>query len=212
MASSLPGVGVPADLCVDPVDVARKIGLDYDALPTNTQWLIDDAIRDAQSDVSAWLGREIMPTAFRVEGQVQQPNGKWDLPEQPVVSIDAVTPETDALGGFTGRYTIDYTGGLNARTEQALHPIRRYVAAAAALDPTIMRLSAAMRPISAVNVDGQGITYGEGTSTKPMPGAAPQPGQLPSMDTMKRWQVKGRRVFQRRGDNPPVIEPTAWRN
>jgi hypothetical protein len=211
MASSLPPSYVDADLCVDPADVARKISLDYDALDTDKQWLIGDAIRDTQSDVAAWLGREIMPTSFRVEGQVQQPDGKWDLPEQPIVSIDTITPEVDGSGRPTGRYTVDYTAGLNARTMQALHPIRRYVAAAAALDPTITRLSANMRPISAVNVDGQGITYGEGTSTKPSPGAPPLPGQLPSMDTMKRWQVKGRRVFQRRGDHPPVIEPTAWR-
>jgi hypothetical protein len=210
MPTNVPADYVEPDLCVDPTDVARKVGLDFDSLTDDQQWLIGDAIRDAQSDVEAYLGRAIMPTEYRAEGAVQNPiTGKWDLPEQPVITVDTVTAETDTEGRPTGRYTVDYTAGLNARTNQALRPIRRYVAAAACLDPTVTRLSDKMRPVTGVNVDGQGITFGTGgQATKT--GVA-KPGDLPDMSSMDRWRVKGRRVFQRQGDHPPIVEPTAWR-
>lgn len=186
-------------LVVPIADVAQAAGLDE----VEHQDVIRDAILDAQADVVAHLGRVITPTTFVETAREPDWSGGWNLTplDHPVTEVTSAVASTYSDGTPTGYYTITYTAGLDARTDEVLHPIRRYIKAHALNSPAITRLwrdtPEGQGGIRSASTQGQTITYERATLGG---GGAPGsgvPGALPTLASLDRWRVAGRRVYQR---------------
>lgn len=192
---------VPDGLVVGVDVVARTAGFPL-PLSASARETIIDLIMDAQADVEAYLGQPISPVQKVATGLYPHPTG-WALPEPGTVVSAA--PEYDPAGLATGLYSVTYRTGLDAAHDAALRPIRRYVKAhAAALtrqDPVALTVKIA-RSIKSVNVQGQGITYGDEIGQAPGAVKVGSPGSEPTLVSLSRWRVAGRRVFQRAGASP----------
>lgn len=180
--------------------------LDDDAEET-----IRAAILDAQGEVEGYLGRPITPMQFVQRGCVPYPDG-WKLTEPKVISVDTVVAETYEDGTPTGFYTVTYTAGLDARQSMYL-PIRRYIEGAVLDHDEIARLwqvtqgEDATRRRRSVSVEGQAVTYdyltpGGSVQGKQGQATASLGTGRPSLSSMDRWKLAGRRVFQRPGRTP----------
>lgn len=184
-------------LVVHPDDLARRLRIPL-PLDGDVEWDLRQAIADVQADVVAHLGRSITPET-RVATGVWASAGGWHLPDtEPVLSIVTAVPEADAWGHLTGRFTVTYTCGLDARTEAKYAPIRRYVMAWATVHDAVgAHVPSSRREITSVSVEGQSVTF------KPVggvdPATIPVEQRLPQLSSLDRWRIAGRRVFQRRG-------------
>jgi hypothetical protein len=190
----------PDDLVVSTAEVARRAGL---TLTEANHPVLVDAIRDATDDVVGYLGRAIVPTSYTESGLF--PIGdEWDLIplDDPVRSVDTVTAETYTDGTPTGYFTVVYTAGLDARSDPDLRPILRYVRAHAMNSPEVTRLwqqtSGAKGEVRSVSADGQSISYGPATLGGGGQAGSGAPGALPTLASLDRWRVAGRRVYQRK--------------
>lgn len=203
----LPYVDLPEtpDLVVTPEEVAKRSGLTL-PLTEDQRELVIDEILDAQSDVSAYLGRAIVPSIYTEPERYDDGFGRWNLTplDDPVIEVLTVTPELRIDGQPSGLFTITYRAGLNAKDDPELRPIRRYVSAAAMNSPTFLRMwrttTNAKGEIRSVTTEGQSVSWGPATLGG---GAKGQPGELPSLRSLDRWRLAGRRVFQRRTIAPP---------
>ena len=206
--------------------VARLAGLPR-PLDTDGQWLVEQAILDAQSDVTAYLGRPITPL-IATENNLWPQSAtlsltdprQWLLCNRPVIEVLTTDEETDDPFPF-GTYTVTYTYGLNAVIDPQMEPIRRWIRAAAVASPEVASVWMSVDPsggggrvINSLSAEGQSVSYGAVT----VPGAGAgggaagsgAPGAVPLLSTLDRWRVAGRRVFQRRGDlfqGVGVLEP-----
>jgi hypothetical protein len=184
-------------------EVARRLRLQQ-PLTEDVRWAIDQAIWDAQADVEAYLGQPVTPTTFIETGLVAWPGG-WQLTNAPLISIVAVTAETDPDSGVpTGLYTVEYTAGIDAINDPTLAPIRRYVIAHAKYSPEVQLLLAEESPaparrVASLTAEGQSVTYEADPDTDSQPGSG-APGALPLLSSLDRWRIAGRRVFQRPTD------------
>jgi hypothetical protein len=196
----LPYVDLPdaPELVVTPEYIAKKAGVTL-PLTEDQREIILDAILDAQADVEAYLGRAIVPTIYTESGRYDDGSGRWNLTplDEPVIEVISNTPDV-VYGDLTGTFTITYRAGLNAKDDQALRPIRRYVAAAAMNSPEFVRMwktaTGAKGEIKSVTTEGQSISYATATLGG---GGKGQPGDLPKLSSLDRWRLAGRRVFQR---------------
>jgi hypothetical protein len=173
--------------------------------------VIIGAILDAQADVSGYLGRRsLMPSTYVQHGVAPSyyGDGSWTLTahgDEEIVSVTSATPE--ATGGvLTGLYTVEYVAGINVRENEEYSPIRRYVRAHALNSPEFNRLwqasetGKAARTVRTVSAEGQSVTFenasaGGGSSSDAKPGSG-APGALPTLASLDRWRVAGRRVYQ----------------
>jgi hypothetical protein len=206
--AELPPLVVPVD------QVARRAGLDADN--ADVQWQVEQAIRAATADVEAYLRRPVTvrqyvlrhvpPVPARAQGlQVPAPDTGWQLPVQPVVSVDNVVAEYTSDQYATGLFTVTYTAGLDAVADPDLEPIRRRVAAAALADPQLARYVVQVpgaRLPRTVSTEGQSITY------EARPAVPEAPGGVPPLTTLERWQ---NRVVYTRQDAPGNPHPGGWR-
>lgn len=196
-------------LIVSVSEVARRIGLQQ-PLDEDTRWAIEQVIVDAQADVSAYLGRPLTPTTYTETGLVPWMGG-YDLQHAPVLSIVSETAETDTdTGQPTGLFTVVYTAGIDAATNDEMEPIRRYVRTHAIYAPSLQALVRQVDPdltrkTTAVSVEGQSITYQDVYASTSGPGSG-APGALPVLASLDRWRIAGRRVSRRRTD-PSSIPP-----
>lgn len=197
MAIDLPD---PDALVVSLADLAAASGLDVDGDAA----ALTAACLDAQSDVEAFLGRVIVPTAFTVTGVPPGYAETWSFTaeDDPMLGIHSATAELDVNDDPTGYYTLVYVAGIDAATDGQYRPIRRYVKAAAVNSPEILRLyrlTGARGPIKSASTEGQSVSYEAATHGGGGAAGSYIPGSLPTLGSLDRWRVAGRRVFQRRG-------------
>lgn len=190
---------VPPPLVVDPEVLARRLRVPL-PLTEGQRWTLEQAIRDAQADMEAYLGRAITPRTYTETGVVCAFDGGWQLTHHPVQSITSITPEPGPWGYPTSHYTIVYVAGLDTVSDPDLEPIRRMVRAHAAASPEVRTLLRRAglddeRSIRSLSVEGQSVTYiDESDESAYGPGQA---GALPSFTSCDRWRLAGRRVYQR---------------
>jgi hypothetical protein len=194
---------------IQPDAVARALRLPS-ALDTGDLETITDAIMSAQSDVEAYLGRPVVPLTYteycRMPGRLG-----WRLKNYPVQSIVTAVAETDTGGNPTGTYTVTYVAGLDAVTDPELFPIARFIKLHAMYDPMVQVVFRQLRPDIATRVtsgstEGQSATI---TDALPVPASARTstpasvnaqmslPGSAPTLQTLDRWRIGKRRVYQR---------------
>lgn len=183
-------------------EVARRVRLD--PADDTVREVITTAILDAQAAVTAYLGQPITPQTYTDENRAPVP-GQWHLRHRPVLEVLAVVAETDAAGEPTGLYSVTYRAGLDAETDPALDPIRRYVAQHASLDENVLRLVRKTDPgwdrrTSSVTVEGQSVSYetirpgDTGAASAPKPAVASvAPGAPMTLQMLDYWRVAGRR-------------------
>uniref|UniRef100_UPI003F498C42 hypothetical protein n=1 Tax=Nonomuraea sp. CA-251285 TaxID=3240002 RepID=UPI003F498C42 len=184
-------------------EIARRLRLPL-PLDEPDQWLIEQAIRDAQTDVEAYLGRPISVREFTETGLPLLADG-FRLKETPVVELVTVEWPPDGSG-----YTVTYRAGLDVAGHPVFAPIVRYVAAHAMWSEDVqgvrrrLRLEDTRTPTS-ISVTGQSISYKDThDSASARPGSG-TPGALPTLASLDRWRVAGRRVYQR-----PTVSWSPW--
>ncbi len=200
-----------------PADTVARIAKLTRPLDEETQWIVEQAILDAQSDVAAYLGQPIVPALTHETGLWPQTGGSltaastWLLSGEPVIAVLSAIPDVS----WHGTYTVYYTYGLDAANDPALEPIRRWVRAAALASPGVAEAyetqnPVASRVITSLSAEGQSVAYGSvsvpGSSAGGAAGSG-APGSVPLLSSLDRWRVAGRRVFQRRtpGWSPVLV-------
>jgi hypothetical protein len=181
-------------MAVSPKEVARRVGLDPNALTSDQTEYITDVIYDVQADVEAYLRRPIFAVPRTFEGEYAaygvDPDDNAQLLERQswprlrdVIDDDwtvtAVTPSTD--GNDT--YDVTVNLGVDGRNER---PVRRFLVAHAIEsirnDPNPPTGLVVKRRITSVSAEGQSISYDRGSTTA---GAA---GGPPSLDSLKAYR------------------------
>lgn len=193
-------VDLPEDdrLIVSPeaLAVSMRIPLPID---DDSREILTSAILAAQSDVVAYLGRPILPQQYVEKGV--WPNGdEWALcipDNDPLVKVISAVPEDDY-----GTYTVTYIAGIDAKTGAEYEPIRRYVLAHAANLPESLRLwRFIVKPKGAIkssSTEGQSVSYETPTLGGGGAAGSGSPGALPTLSSLDKWRVAGRRVWQGR--------------
>lgn len=188
-------------LVVSPEHLAVRAGIPL-PLTGDQRDLLVDALLDAQADVEAYLGQPPVPTLYRQSGVYAYDGEEWGLSvhgDAAVHRIVTVTPEL-VDGVPSGYYTITYTAGLDARSDPALRPVRRYVVAHALNAPDVLRLwqtlTGARGEIRSVSAEGQSISWGPATHGGGGDPGSGRPGALPTLSSLDYWRVAGRRVHQ----------------
>jgi hypothetical protein len=191
------------DLVVTPEQVAAKAGIS--TMTPAQREIIADAIRDAQADIVGYLGREISPQT-RTATAMYPFAGGWSFPDEDetIQSVVSVTPETYAGTSPpvpTGLFTVTYRVGLDAANDPALRPIRRYVLTHAMNSPEVTRVwkiaTGTQGEVRTLSAEGQSVTF-----TAPTLGGgggkagSGEPGALPTLASLDRWRLAGRRVYQ----------------
>lgn len=190
-----------AILLVSPESIAVKAGMTLPLTEAQRE-IFTDAILDAQSDVRAYLGVAILPTTFTESGRHDDGTGKWNLDEDniPLIEVLDVTPETTG-GLLTGKFTITYRAGLDAKNDPELYAIVRYVKAAALNSPEVTRLwkiaTKTKGDVKSVTTEGQSISYDKATLGGGGVAGSGAPGSLPTLASLDKWRVAGRQAYQR---------------
>lgn len=199
-----------AALIVEAAEIARRLGVPLPLDPED-QWLIEEAIRDAQAGLEAYLGRAVVPRAYTDTGvrrYAAAPPDQWRLSHWPVQSVTSVTEETDDDGYPTGLFTVEYVAGLDGANDPELAPLRRYVRAAAIYSPELRSWYRRVAPelarhITSLGVEGQNVTFSDAYA--PPGGGGDEAGGVgspPTLQSCDRWRIAGRRVSQRRTPRP----------
>jgi hypothetical protein len=183
------------------VAVKAKMGL---PLSPDQRQTITEAILDAQSDVVAYLGRAITPE-LRTEYQRWAWSGaEWNLValgDDDLIRVVSAVPETDPVTGIPSDYfTVTYLAGLEGRTAPDLRPIRRYVALAAMNAPEFVTMwrtaTKAKGVVKSLSAEGQSVSFETPTLGGGGQAGSGMPGALPTIASLDRWRVAGRRVHQ----------------
>lgn len=204
---NLPSIDLPEDvsLVVTPEEVAVKAGMTL-PLSLDDREAVEDAIRDAQADVEAYLGRPLVPTTYVEQDRLPWHDG-WYLvaaPDEPLIRVLSTVVQLDPVdGAVTDYFTVTYLAGIDARNDPALRPIRRYVLAHAMNSPEFTRMwrtrTDAKGVVKNLSAEGQSVTFAtptlSGSETASKPGSG-EPGALPTLGSLDRWRVAGRRVHQ----------------
>jgi hypothetical protein len=198
-------------LVISAEDIAHHLGLPL-PMDSGSTYTVGEASKAAQSDLEAYLGRPSVPVQYTAYHQRPTLHG-WRLPEYPVLSIDAVTPETAPVSGQpTGLFTVVYTAGLDSVGDPDLEPVRRFIRLHAMFDPAVQILFRRQCPDIATrvmtgSVNGQSATITDAypamsgasmRSPAAVTASMTMPGSLPTLATCDRWRVSKRRVHQRR--------------
>ncbi|MFI6686606.1 hypothetical protein [Streptomyces sp. NPDC050485] len=167
-----------------PESVADALGVPL-PLTSAQRAAYEQALRDAQADVAAYLNRPVIPRVTTLRAVTP----RW---AQPLDEIDAWPAGPDDLAevityraNADGTYDVDLLVGLNGAQEE---PLVRYVVAHAA--ESIRQRpdhDGGGRRVSSVSAEGQSVSY----ETAPQTGQA---GALPTIDSLKRLR---RLTFQR---------------
>lgn len=174
-------VEAPEGFVVSPAEVGRRLGMTPEQITAHEPALLD-VIDDVTADVEGRLGRPVMPVLI-TDTLPWNPEG-WDYSVTPVIERLSATARED------GEYDVTYRAGINAATDPAYRPIRRYITAAAAeafrVSPPGVALQ--LQRVRSMSVEGQSITY-----DTPSAGAL---GGVPDFSaTCGRFRLRG--VFSR---------------
>lgn len=213
-------VDLPIDdrLVLSPEALAVKAGVPL-PLTEERREVIVDAILDAQADVYAYLGRPVMPQTY-VEQHVWPHGETWELTEHgddDIVGVTSAVPETYLDGQPSGYFTVTYVAGMNCRDSDEYRPIKRYVIAHAMNSPEFTRMwkvaTNAKGDVKSVSAEGQSVSFstptlGASGTSKPGDGS---PGALPTLASLDKWRVAGRRVHQARTRAPQAYTIDGWR-
>lgn len=144
--------GAPEGFVVGPAEVGRRLGLTPEQITANEPALLD-AIDDVTADVEGRLGRPVMPVLL-TDTLPWNPDG-WDYTVTPLIERLSATARDD------GEYDVTYRGGINAATDPAYRPIRRYIIAAAVeqfrTSPAGVALD--LQRVKSMSVEGQSISF-----------------------------------------------------
>lgn len=189
-------------LIVAPEDVAADLLIaNPDAAMLAT---ITAAIVDAQADVIGYLGRAIFPETKVEHNCWPYPLG-WHLAEDPREIVSTVAETAPITGALTGYYTVTYVWGIDAGLDDDCAPIRRWVKAAAANAPAVLRAwqaTGAKGTVKSVSTEGQSISYNDLTAGGGGAAGVDSPGALPPKSTLDQWRRAGRRAH-----TPPTPLP-----
>lgn len=187
-------------LVVQPEEVADEAGIPL-PLSERDRKIVVGAILDAQADVDGYLGQSPLPTTL-VQRGVWDFGGTWDLArftDLDVIRVLSSEPEMDSDGVATGTFTITYLAGIDAR-EDEYRPIRRFIVAHAKNSPEFttvwQRLTKTRGAVKTVSAEGQSVSFGTATLGGGGAAGSGAAGSLPTMASMDRWRVAGRRVHQ----------------
>ena len=191
------------DLVVSAETVAVKARFPL-PLTASQRQTITEAILDAQADVVAYLGRAITPELRTEEHRWAWEGEEWNLValgDDPLIRVVSAVPETDPVTGLPGDYfTVTYLAGLDTRHDPALRTIRRYVALHAMNSPEVTALwkvvTNAKGEIRSVSAEGQSVSWAPATLGGGGKAGSGEPGALPTLASLDRWRVAGRRVHQ----------------
>jgi hypothetical protein len=158
--------------------------------------MIEQSLRDAQSDLEAYLGRPVTRQTYTQKHLLRYHDG-YHLTHFPVHEVVSETEEIHYSGEPTGYYTVVYEAGLDGESDPELEPIRRFVRTHAMYSDLVQALYRRLAPESArkvvsLNVEGQSVTYGDTFASDPQASAQGLPGGLPSMKSCDRWRIAGR--------------------
>ncbi|MFD3514907.1 hypothetical protein [Streptomyces sp. NPDC058657] len=145
----------------------------------------EEAIRDAQADVAAYLNRSLVPTARTLRGVTPRTNDALDDIDAWPLHIDDFASVVSYRAQPGGTYDVDLLIGLNGAQEEA---VVRYVVAHAA-ESVRQRNDQGAGPgrrISSVSAEGQSVSY----DAAPVTGQA---GALPTINSLNRLR---RLVFE----------------
>jgi hypothetical protein len=197
-------VDLPEDptLAVSPERLAVKVGIPLQ-LTSEQREIAVDAIRDAQADVTAYLGRQILPTVGVDTERWPWPRG-WNLTglgDEPLIRVLGSVPETDENGDLSGYFTVTYLYGLDVVNDPTLRPILRFITAHAmnstAFTDLWKRVTRTKGEIRSLSAEGQSVSWTPATlgggGGKAGDGS---PGSLPTLASLDRWRIAGRRVHQ----------------
>ncbi|GAA2692019.1 hypothetical protein GCM10010412_082690 [Nonomuraea recticatena] len=193
---------------VTPEKVAVRAGLPT-LLDAGMRAAIEEAIADGFAEAAAHLNRSPTPETFTQRGVVPDGRGGWLLNHGPLIEVLSATAETHPVNGaLTGAYTIVYRAGLDPDADRRYGSVlARFVLWSAAASPIVRRIAQekGVRLQSAVNVEGQGVTY-ESSQVTAGSGVAGAPPTLADLD---EWV--SHTVYQAPGRGPHPIETgVAW--
>ncbi|MEU1592776.1 hypothetical protein ABZ468_07920 [Streptomyces sp. NPDC005708] len=169
-------------LVTSPEAVAKMLGVPL-PITADQRGDLEAAIRNAQSDVVAYLGRPVVPRIVSLSAATPcwtdnlEDTDAWPLPEQDdIVQVSAYKDRGD------GTYDAEFLVGLDGATEQ---PIVRYVTAHAAESERQRPggVGSEGRRVSSVSAEGQSISYEQAPP-------AGQAGALPTLDSLSRLRRK----------------------
>lgn len=179
--------------------VARRLEIPL-PLSEDDRYVIESEIRDAQAVVEGYLGRPIEVREITQTGLRLYPKG-FRLKTTPVVKVVSVTADLDGTD-WLGTYTVVYQAGLDAANDLDMEPIRLYVRLHAMYSPGVQALlrrvnPEAARKVTDLSVTGQSVKYKDVYSTDDAKPGTGVPGALPTLASLDRWRVAGRRVYVR---------------
>ncbi|WP_371517677.1 hypothetical protein [Kitasatospora sp. NBC_01300] len=187
------------ELIVTAEEIARRLGITV-PLSEGTRQRIETAIEDAQDTLVAHLGRPLLPVQYTESGVHAGTDG-WVLHHAPLIAVISAVLDTGTPSGPFGSptYTITYTAGIDARADPQTAPLRLWVRATACHHPLLADAPVRQRRVSSASVEGQSVTYD--TAAEPPVLLAP-----PDLDTIDRWRLRGRRIYQAPiRPNPPGL-------
>lgn len=210
------GAGVPAEvtigyvdlpdddrLVVSPETVAVKARIPL-PLTDEQRDTLTEAILDAQADVEAYLGQSPVPVLHTQTDAYAYPDG-WDLTvhgDAQVLRVVSAVPVLDVAGDPTDYFTVTYYAGIDARTDPELRAIRRFVVAHAMNSPEVTDLwkvaTSTKGEIRSVSAEGQSVSWSPATLGGGGAAGSGAPGALPTLASLDRWRLAGRRVYQGR--------------
>jgi hypothetical protein len=131
--------------------------------------------------------------------------GGWSFPDEDETILNVVSVVPEMHDGTppvpTGLFTVTYRVGLDAANDPALRPIRRYVLAHAMNSPEVVRVwkiaTGTKGEVRTLSAEGQSVSF-----TAPTLGGgggkagSGEPGSLPTLASLDRWRLAGRRVYQ----------------
>ncbi|MFD7334926.1 hypothetical protein ACFV98_02835 [Streptomyces violascens] len=172
-----------------PESVADALGIPL-TLTSAQRTAYEQALRDAQADVVAYLNRPVIPRVTTLPGVTPRWAHALDEPDAWPIHLDDLTEVITYRANADGTYDVDLLVGLNGPQEETL---ARYVVAHAA--ESIRQRpdqNGGGRRVTSVSAEGQSVSY----ETAPLPGQA---GALPAIDSLKRL----RRLTFQRIEGPP---------
>ena len=201
---------VDAAAILSVTDVLNSLtGVNLDDINDDDILVIEAAVADVVSDLTAYLGQPIVPTPVTL---VISPYTDVEHTLNLYPGARDITYQADAVG----RPTVRFVYGIDARFSQETAPIRGYLRKAVLNHSKVADLwrskvgQAASRVVTSAGTEGQSVTFarvsptGEIEKTNQYSRYNPEPDPRAALDY---WRVAKRRVYQGAGYGS---DPLGW--